>query len=485
MCGIVGVVQDKDCFTELYDALIMLQHRGQDAAGITICNGDYLNSRKSKGLVREVFNQNHFERLKGNYGIGHVRYPTAGGNSKEYAQPMYVNSPYGISLAHNGNLSNTPDLAKELFHSDLRHISTDSDSEVLLNILAHEISKYKEKDPSPDIFFEAISNTFQRCEGSISVVSIITDYGLLAFRDKLGIRPLILGSRENESGGLDYMVASESAAFHSNGFKVKRDIAPGEALFITFDGQLFSNQCEDESKLTPCLFEFVYFARPDSIIDGVSVYEARRNMGERLAKKIKAEIPLDDIDVVMPIPESSIVSGTKVAEFLEKQIAYGFVKNRYVGRTFIMPEQNLRRTSVKRKLSPIYSEFKDKKVLLVDDSIVRGTTMKEIVKMCYSAGAKLVSVASAAAPVKHPNVYGIDMAARGELIASTRDIEEIKKFIGCDHLIYQDLNELVDSVTSLSDKIVDVEKSIFDGNYPTNITKEYLEVLAKRRGSKI
>ena len=355
MCGIVGVVQDKDCFTELYDALIMLQHRGQDAAGITICNGDHLNSRKSKGLVREVFNQNHYERLKGNYGIGHVRYPTAGGNTKEYAQPMYVNSPYGISLAHNGNLSNTPDLAKELFHSDLRHISTDSDSEVLLNILAHEISKHKEKDPSPEIFFEAISNTFQRCEGSISVVSIITDYGLLAFRDKLGIRPLILGSRENESGGLDYMVASESAAFHSNGFKIKRDIAPGEAVFITFDGQLFSNQCEDESKLTPCLFEFVYFARPDSIIDGVSVYEARQNMGERLAKKIKAEIPLDDIDVVMPIPESSIVSGTKVAESLDKQIAYGFVKNRYVGRTFIMPEQNLRKTSVKRKLSPIYS----------------------------------------------------------------------------------------------------------------------------------
>ena len=314
MCGIVGVVQDKDCFTELYDALIMLQHRGQDAAGITICNGDHLNSRKSKGLVREVFNQNHYERLKGNYGIGHVRYPTAGGNTKEYAQPMYVNSPYGISLAHNGNLSNTPDLAKELFHSDLRHISTDSDSEVLLNILAHEISKHKEKDPSPEIFFEAISNTFQRCEGSISVVSIITDYGLLAFRDKLGIRPLILGSRENESGGLDYMVASESAAFHSNGFKIKRDIAPGEAVFITFDGQLFSNQCEEEPKLTPCLFEFVYFARPDSIIDGVSVYEARQNMGERLAKKIKSEIPLDDIDVVMPIPESSIVSGTKVAE---------------------------------------------------------------------------------------------------------------------------------------------------------------------------
>ena len=379
MCGIVGVVQDKVCFTELYDALIMLQHRGQDAAGITICNGDHLNSRKSKGLVREVFNQNHYERLKGNYGIGHVRYPTAGGNTKEYAQPMYVNSPYGISLAHNGNLSNTPDLAKELFHSDLRHISTDSDSEVLLNILAHEISKHKEKDPSPEIFFEAISNTFQRCEGSISVVSIITDYGLLAFRDKLGIRPLILGSRENESGGLDYMVASESAAFHSNGFKIKRDIAPGEAVFITFDGQLFSNQCEDESKLTPCLFEFVYFARTDSIIDGVSVYEARQNMGERLAKKIKAEIPLDDIDVVMPIPESSIVSGTKVAESLDKQIAYGFVKNRYVGRTFIMPEQNLRKTSVKRKLSPIYSEFKDKKILLVDDSIVRGTTMKEIV----------------------------------------------------------------------------------------------------------
>ena len=398
MCGIVGVVQDKDCFTELYDALIMLQHRGQDAAGITICNGDHLNSRKSKGLVREVFNQNHYERLKGNYGIGHVRYPTAGGNTKEYAQPMYVNSPYGISLAHNGNLSNTPDLAKELFHSDLRHISTDSDSEVLLNILAHEISKHKEKDPSPEIFFEAISNTFQRCEGSISVVSIITDYGLLAFRDKLGIRPLILGSRENESGGLDYMVASESAAFHSNGFKIKRDIAPGEAVFITFDGQLFSNQCEDESKLTPCLFEFVYFARPDSIIDGVSVYEARQNMGERLAKKIKAEIPLDDIDVVMPIPESSIVSGTKVAESLDKQIAYGFVKNRYVGRTFIMPEQNLRKTSVKRKLSPIYSEFKDKKILLVDDSIVRGTTMKEIVKMCYSAGAKFCLLYTSPSP---------------------------------------------------------------------------------------
>lgn len=481
MCGIVGIVQQENCFTELYDALIMLQHRGQDAAGMTVCDNGHLHSRKSKGLVKDVFGQQHFERLQGTYGVGHVRYPTAGGNSKEYAQPMYVNSPYGIALAHNGNLSNTKELAKELFHSDLRYISTDSDSEVLLNILAHEISNFRERDPSPDLFFDAVAKTYDRCEGSTNVISVITDYGLLAFRDKLGIRPLILGSKSNSKGGKDYMVASESAAFFSSGYEIERDLMPGEAIFITFEGDLFSRICAEKTSLTPCLFEYVYFARPDSVIDEVNVYEARQAMGLKLAEKIKQKIPLDDIDVVIPIPESSISSGTKVAEVLKKELAYGFVKNRYVGRTFIMPDQKMRRTSVRRKLNPIKSEFNGKKVLLVDDSIVRGTTMKEIVQMCYAAGAKMVSVASAAAEVRFPNVYGIDMAARSELVASGRSQEEIKKFLGCDHLVYQSLEDMVASVMELNPNLDGVEKSIFDGKYPTNITDQYLDHLEQTR----
>tara|TARA_B100000214_G_scaffold84196_2_gene57370 strand:+ start:160 stop:1620 length:1461 start_codon:yes stop_codon:yes gene_type:complete len=483
MCGIVGVVQKENCFTELYDALIMLQHRGQDAAGITICDRGNLNSRKSKGFVREVFTQRHFERLKGSYGIGHVRYPTAGGNSKEYAQPMYVNSPYGISLAHNGNLSNNGKLASELFRSDLRHISTDSDSEVLLNILAHEISKNNLKEPSPDTLFNAVESTFKRCEGSINVVSIITGHGLLAFRDRYGIRPLSLGSRINADGNKDYMVSSESAAFTSSNYELERDLDPGEAIFISKDGEIHSKICSKNTTLLPCLFEYVYFARPDSVIDGVSVYQARQNMGIKLAEKIKKHIPDHDIDVVIPIPESSITSGTKVAECLGKEVIYGFVKNRYVGRTFIMPEQDLRRRSVRRKLNPITDEFKGKKVLLVDDSIVRGTTMKEIVGMCYKAGAEKVSVASSSSEVRYPNVYGIDMPAKSELIANDRNLEEIKNFIGCDNLVYQDLSDLIESVIELNKKLDGVETSIFDGSYPTNITTEYLEKLEKKRKS--
>ena len=483
MCGIVGIVQKDNCFTELYDALIMLQHRGQDAAGITICEGGTLNSRKSKGFVREVFTQRHFERLKGNYGIGHVRYPTAGVNSKEYAQPMYVNSPFGISLAHNGNLSNTKELAAELFNSDLRHISTDSDSEVLLNILAHEISKNNQKKPNPETLFEAVQATFKRCEGSINVVSIITGHGLLAFRDRHGIRPLTLGSRKNSDGTKDYMITSESAAFSSSNYYIERDLKPGEALFISKDGEMHTKICSDNTALTPCLFEYVYFARPDSVIDGVSVYQARQNMGVKLAEKIKKNIPDNDIDVVIPIPESSITSGTKVAECLNKEVIYGFVKNRYVGRTFIMPEQEMRRRSVRRKLNPINDEFKNKNVLLVDDSIVRGTTMKEIVNMCYKAGANKVSVASSSAEVKFPNVYGIDMPAKSELVASNRSLEEIKEFIGCDNLVYQDLADLVESVLELNPQLDGVENSIFTGIYPTEITDEYLNYLEKKRKS--
>tara|TARA_Y100001935_G_C17310794_1_gene515981 strand:- start:5176 stop:6636 length:1461 start_codon:yes stop_codon:yes gene_type:complete len=481
MCGIVGIVQKDNCFTELYDALIMLQHRGQDAAGITICEGENLHSRKSKGFVREVFTQRHFERLKGNYGIGHVRYPTAGGNSKEYAQPMYVNSPYGISLAHNGNLSNTKELAAELFNSDLRHISTDSDSEVLLNILAHEISKNNQKRPNPETLFEAVRATFNRCEGSINVVSIITGHGLLAFRDRHGIRPLTLGSRKNSDGTKDYMITSESAAFSSSNYDIERDLKPGEAIFIDKDGEIHNKICSDNTTLTPCLFEYVYFARPDSVIDGVSVYQARQNMGIKLAEKIKKNIPDNDIDVVIPIPESSITSGTKVAEHLNKEVIYGFVKNRYVGRTFIMPEQEMRRRSVRRKLNPINDEFKNKNVLLVDDSIVRGTTMKEIVNMCYKSGANKVSVASSSAEVKFPNVYGIDMPAKSELVASNRSLEEIKEFIGCDNLVYQDLADLVESVLELNPQLDGVENSIFTGIYPTEITDEYLNYLEKKR----
>ena len=389
---------------------------------------------------------------------------------------MYVNSPYGISLAHNGNLSNTKELAAELFSSDLRHISTDSDSEVLLNILAHEISKNNQKEPNPETLFKAVESTFKRCEGSINVVSIITGHGLLAFRDRYGIRPLSLGSRSNSDGTKDYMISSESAAFSSSNYDLERDLHPGEAIFISNDGEMHTKICSDNTTLTPCLFEYVYFARPDSVIDGVSVYQARQNMGVKLAEKIKKHIPDEDIDVVIPIPESSITSGTKVAECLNKEVIYGFVKNRYIGRTFIMPEQDMRRRSVRRKLNPINDEFKNKNVLLVDDSIVRGTTMKEIVAMCYKSGAKKVSVASSSSEVKFPNVYGIDMPAKSELIASNRSLEEIKEFIGCDNLVYQDLSDLIDSVTELNSELDDVEKSIFTGVYPTNITDGYFRL---------
>ena len=481
MCGIVGIVQKDNCFTELYDALIMLQHRGQDAAGITICEGSTLNSRKSKGFVREVFTQRHFERLKGNYGIGHVRYPTAGGNSKEYAQPMYVNSPYGISLAHNGNLSNTKELAAELFSSDLRHISTDSDSEVLLNILAHEISKNNQKEPNPETLFKAVETTFKRCEGSINVVSIITGHGLLAFRDRYGIRPLSLGSRSNSDGTKDYMISSESAAFSSSNYYLERDLHPGEAIFISTDGEMHTKICSDNTTLTPCLFEYVYFARPDSKIDEVSVYKARMRMGSKLAEQIKKTKPDHDIDVVIPIPDSSTTAAHELAVGLGIPYREGFVKNRYIGRTFIMPYQEERKKSVRRKLNILDLEFQGKNVLLVDDSIVRGTTSKKIIEMARASGAKKVYFASAAPPIKYQNLYGIDMPSTSELIASNQTNDEVAKEIDADWLIYQTLDDLIDTVQVGNPEINEFETSIFTGKYITPLVENYLEDLENSR----
>ena len=482
MCGIVGIYSETHVASLIYDSLLMLQHRGQDAAGMVVCDETgRLNSRKSMGYVRDTFQQRHMNKLLGNYGIGHVRYPTAGGAGKEFAQPMYVNSPYGISLAHNGNLTNSKVLARELFHAEMRHLNTDSDSEVLLNIFAHELGKQRAILPSKKHFFKAVRKTHIRCQGAYAVVALITGFGLLAFRDPRGIRPLVIGVKEGISKK-EYIIASENASFSALGFKTLRDVYPGEAVYIDVEGNLHSDQCSENAEPTPCIFEYVYLARPDSTLDEISVYKARMRMGQKLAKKILKLNPEHDIDVVIPIPDSSTTAALQLAAALKLPYRQGFVKNRYVGRTFIMPEQLLRKASVRRKLNPINDEFKDKKVLLVDDSIVRGTTMKEIVAMCYKAGAKKVSVASAAAKVCFPNVYGIDMAAKKDLIASSRTNDEIRDFLGCDNLVYQSLEDLEESVLELNSDLNKVEKSIFNGVYPTDISSDYLEKLEVKRG---
>ncbi len=482
MCGVVGLVSKNEVSPSLYEALTVIQHRGQDAAGISTIEEGRLHTRKQIGLVRDVFREKHIEELKGQIGIGHVRYPTAGGASREYSQPLYVNSPYGISISHNGNLVNTEELAKELYKDNYRHLNTSSDSEVILNVFAHELQKEGSFNPSPEQIFKAVEKTHLRLKGAYSVLLMISGVGLVAIRDPKGIRPLILGKKDNDLIGADYMIASESPALSALEFEIEGDLRPGEAVFITLEGELHRKVCHNKPSKNPCIFEYVYLARPDAVIDGISVMRSRLRMGQKLGKKILETYPNHDIDAVIPIPESSTSSAIEVAKTLNVNYREGFVKNRYIGRTFIMPKQELRKKSVRRKLNPIPFEFKDKNVLLVDDSIVRGTTSREIVEMARSVGAKKVYFASAAPPIRFQNVYGIDMAATAELIAHQRSEEQIAEFIGADWLIYQDLEDLIESAQAGNPEIKKFETSVFDGNYICgSVTKDYLTNLESDR----
>ena len=481
MCGIVGIVAKSNVNQDLYDALTVLQHRGQDAAGIVTSDRGKLNQRKGNGLVRDVFHNRHMQRLTGNIGVGHVRYPTAGSSSPALAQPFYVNSPYGISLAHNGNLTNSSELSKELFESDLRHLNTDSDSEVLLNVFAHELQKLGKLAPTAEDIFAAVSGVHRRCRGGYAVVAMISNYGIVSFRDPNGIRPIVYGERDTAKGK-EYMIASESVALDVLGFKLVRDIAPGEAVYINADGQLHTKVCAAQTTTSPCIFEHVYFARPDSIMDGVSVYKARLRQGERLAKKIKRLRPDHDIDVVIPIPDSSRIAAQSIAHNLGVKFREGLVKNRYIGRTFIMPGQSERKKSVKQKLNTIGLEFKDKNVMLVDDSIVRGTTCKQIIEMAREAGAAKVYFASASPPVRYPNVYGIDMPSVHELIAHGHDEEQLAGLIGADWLVYQELDDLVASSAEGNPELEGFDCSVFNGEYVTgDVDEEYLQRLDAER----
>lgn len=480
MCGIVGIVGQDAVNLALYDALTMLQHRGQDAAGIVTCHEGKFAQQKALGLVKDVFSAQHMQHLKGNMGLGHCRYPTAGSSGPALAQPFYVNSPYGIAMAHNGNLTNTEKLRKDLYTEDLRHLNTDSDSEVLLNVFAHEMQMGKLKPSAGDIF-NAVRRVHKRVKGGYSAVAMIANYGIVAFRDPNGIRPLVFGSRDTDAG-VEYMIASESGALDVLGFKLIRDVAPAEAIFIDSDGKLSAQICAENTQLTPCIFEHVYFSRPDSIMDGVSVYKARLRQGEKLAEKIIRERPDHDIDVVVPIPDSSRVAGQALAQNLGVKFREGLVKNRYIGRTFIMPGQQQRRKSVRQKLNVIDLEFRDKVVMLVDDSIVRGTTCKQIIQMAREAGARKVYFSSASPQVKYPNVYGIDMPTSRELIAHERSVEEICQDIGADWLIYQDLADLIAASSEGNPDIPHFECSVFDGNYITrDIDDGYLSKLDAAR----
>lgn len=475
MCGITGIIAQRYVNQELYDALTVLQHRGQDAAGIMTCDGVRLNLRKNNGMVRDVFQADHMLGLTGNMGIGHVRYPTAGSSSCAEAQPFYVNSPFGIALAHNGNLTNTAKVAEDLFRDDFRHINTGSDSEVLLNVFAHQLQQQASLHLTPSAIFEAMKGVFSRVRGAYAAVAMISGRGIVGFRDPNGIRPLVIGQREVE-GHIEYMFASESVALAVCGFARLRDVLPGEAVFITADGQLHAAQCVPSESYSPCIFEYVYLARPDSIIDGISVYKARMRMGERLADKVLRNWPEHDIDVVIPIPDTSRTAAMQLAHNLGVKYREGFIKNRYIGRTFIMPGQTQRKKSVRQKLNAIELEFKDKNVLLVDDSIVRGTTCEQIIQMARDAGAKNVYFASAAPPVRYQNVYGIDMPARTELIAYNRDEDEISQLIGADRLFYQDLPDLIDATFRGSRTTVrHFDCSVFNGEYVTgDVTDTYL-----------
>jgi amidophosphoribosyltransferase len=485
MCGIVGVVSTGSANQLLYDALQLLQHRGQDAAGIATGSGATLHMHKGNGLARDVFRTRNMRSLPGNFGIAQVRYPTAGSaTNSEEAQPFYVNAPFGITLAHNGNLTNAELLKDELFRIDRRHINTNSDTEVLLNVLAHELQLASEGlKLDPSALFRTVEAVHRRVRGSYAIVTQIAGYGLLAFRDPFGIRPLCFGIQETDQG-TEYMVASESVALEGLGFRFVRDIAPGEAIFIDVDGHFFSQQCAQSPSLNPCIFEYVYLARPDSIMDGVSVYGARLRLGEYLAETVKHQIPLGDIDVVMPIPDSSRPAALQLATRLGLEYREGFIKNRYIGRTFIMPGQSVRKKSVRQKLNTVSVEFKGKNVLLVDDSIVRGTTSQEIVQMARDAGARRVYLASSAPPVRFPNVYGIDMPTRAELIATTRSEDEIRRVIGCDALVYQRLEDLKSAITDCRPDLRSFDASCFDGHYITgDVTPDYLDHVERARMS--
>ena len=473
---------------EIYESLLSIQHRGQDAAGIMTDYDGQFRLRKSNGLVSDIFYTRHMQRLEGHIGLGHVRYPTAGSSSKSEAQPFYVNSPYGLSIAHNGNLTNAEELRKDLLDSHFRHMNTKSDSEILLNVLAVELYERSngisiEGDPHLDVesVFGAIKALNDKVEGGYSCVSLISGYGLLAFRDPNGIRPLVFGKREIE-GDSEWIVASESVAITALGFEVVRDVEPGEAIFISSSGHLFTRKCSEPRVHSPCIFEYVYFARPDSVIDGISVYNARLNQGKRLAERILEQWPDHDIDAVIPVPDSGRIAALQMANTLNLPYREGFVKNRYVGRTFIMPGQALREKSVRRKLNAIEHEFSGKNILLVDDSIVRGTTSQQIIEMARDVGANKVYFASAAPPVRYPNVYGIDMPAVNEFIADGRSIEEINKKIGSDRLFYQTLEDLVESILMDTGIEIEFDSSCFDGKYVTgNITEDYLKKLFDKR----
>ena len=484
MCGIIGIIGQKPVAQVIYDGLLVLQHRGQDSAGIVVCDGDKLNLRKGNGQVTNVFHTRHMLDLVGNMGIGHVRYPTVGSPSSDEAQPFYVNSPYGITLAHNGNLTNIDKLKAELYRTDLRHINTESDSEVLLNVLAHELQSSGSLNLTAKEIFKAVTQTQKRLDGAYSVVAMLMDNGILGFRDPHGIRPLVYGSRETEAG-VEYMIASESVALQTSGFKLIADVGPGEAIFIDTNGVVHQQHCAIDAKLSPCIFEYVYLARPDSILDGIYVYKARLRMGVKLAKKILRLMPKHDIDVVIPIPDTSRPAAIELAYRLGVKFREGFIKNRYIGRTFIMPGQKMRKESVRRKLNAINIEFKGKTVLLVDDSIVRGTTSQQIIQMARDAGAKKVYIASAAPPVRHPNVYGIDMPVAEELIAHGRSEEEIAKKIGADWLIYQDLEDLISAVRRGNRTIEEFDCSCFDGKYVTKtIDSDYLNKVKALRNDR-
>ncbi len=483
MCGVIGIVSHEPVNQALYDGLTVLQHRGQDAAGIVTSSGKKLHIRRKNGLVKDVFRTRHMRKLIGNMGVGHVRYPTAGSSSVAEAQPFYVNSPYGISLAHNGNLTNGKQLKKELYEEDYRHINTESDSEILLNIFAQALyQKHAYRVSATDVF-DAVSTVHQRCEGAYAVVAMITRDGIVGFRDPNGIRPLVYGKRETEKG-TDYMIASESVALDSQGYTLVRDIKPGEAIFISEDGKITSKQCAKNPKYHTCIFEYVYFSRPDSIIDNVFVHKARMRMGHKLAERILREWKDHDIDVVMPIPDTSRTAALEMAYTLNVPYREGFIKNRYIARTFIMPGQETREKSVRQKLNPLGIEFKGKNVLLVDDSIVRGTTSKQIIQMAKDVGAKKVYMASASPAVRYPNIYGIDMPVASELVAHNRTEEEVAEFIEADRLFYLPLEDLIDAIQTGNPELKEFDCSVFDGNYIIGGSEEYFKQLEIFRSDK-
>ena len=477
MCGIVGIVSPEPVNQQVYDALLLLQHRGQDSTGIATADGPTFHIHKAKGQVREAFRTRDMRSLQGKMGLGHVRYATKGiADNEQEAQPFYVNAPYGIILVHNGNLTNTRELANDLFHVDRRHVNSTSDTEMLLNVLATELqSQITGLELDPDQVFTAVSQVHERVEGSYAAIAMIAGHGLLAFRDPYGIRPLILGHRSAGLVGDEWIVTSESLVLESAGYEVVREVAPGEAIFITTSGEMYSRQCAKNPRLVPCSFEYVYLARPDSVMNGISVYEARLRLGDRLADTIAEHTPMGDIDVVMPIPDSSRPAAMQVAQKLGIEYREGFYKNRYVGRTFIMPGQAQRKKSVRQKLNAMSMEFKGKNVLIVDDSIVRGTTSKEIVDMARLAGANKVTFTSAAPPVRYPHVYGINMPSRSELVAHNRKIPEIARELGADRLIYQEVEDMKQAIIQGSN-VTDLEMSCFTGDYVTGtVTPEYLE----------